>query len=79
MAPGDRTSWGLLFAVVPRSGLFNYPEAGATAGGVTCPTGATTGCIVPLASTAQQFDTTTSTSSTLYGPRQLQLTGKLFF
>lgn len=35
------------------------------------------GCIVPY--TATPFGTPTSTSSILYGPRQLQLTGKLFF
>jgi hypothetical protein len=35
------------------------------------------GCIAPY--TSQQFGATTSTSSLLYGPRQLQVSGKLFF
>lgn len=58
-----------------------YAAAGATTQGVTCPVSAGTGtgggCIVPFTST--QFGNQTSTSSTLYGPRQIQLLGRLFF
>lgn len=40
-------------------------------------TGHTNGCIAPY--TSQAFGATTSTSSLLYGPRQLQVSAKLFF
>ncbi|MDE1154231.1 MAG: carboxypeptidase regulatory-like domain-containing protein [Acidobacteriaceae bacterium] len=60
-----------------------YIDAGkslTTASGlVSCPTSATGGCIVPLSSTATPFMAVTSTSSVLYGPRQVQITAKLHF
>ncbi|NYF79217.1 TonB-dependent receptor [Granulicella arctica] len=59
--------------------LYTYAAAGAAYNGGTCPTNATAGCIVPLAASSLIFAAPTSTSSVLYGPRQIQLTGKLFF
>ena len=60
---------------------YAYVAPGATGQGVTCPANTTAnpsaGCIVPF--TATPFATPTSTSSTLYGPRQIQLLGKLYF
>ncbi|GAC1421443.1 MAG: hypothetical protein NVSMB62_16360 [Acidobacteriaceae bacterium] len=58
--------------------LFSYAGAGATLNGVACPAGSN-GCIVPLSSSSLSFGTPTSTSSVLYGPRQVQLAAKLFF
>jgi len=63
--------------------LYNYLTPGATSSlpnGVqfTCPaTGS--GCIAPLPSSSTAFATQNSTSAVLYGPRQLQLSAKLFF
>jgi hypothetical protein len=38
------------------------------------------GCISPnLATGASQFGTMSGTNNALYGPRQLQITAKLFF
>lgn len=51
---------------------YQYDNAGSSA----C-AGHTNGCIAPY--TATPFATPTSTSSILYGPRQLQLTGKFYF
>ncbi len=59
--------------------LFTYVGPGVAYNGGTCPTTGNNGCIVPLAASAQPFATQTSTSSVLYGPRQLQLTARLFF
>ena len=54
---------------------YNY-TAPSTAAGTTCPaTLYTGGCFTQNAS----FYTPTSTSSTLYGPRQLQFLGRLYF
>ena len=50
--------------------------APSTAAGSTCPASQFSGgCFTPYA----QFFTPTSTSSTLYGPRQLQFLGRLYF
>ncbi|SEC22249.1 TonB-dependent receptor [Terriglobus roseus] len=58
-----------------------YTAGGTTSQGTACPTSAGTGtgngCLVPY--TATQFQNQTSTSSTLYGPRQLQLLGRIYF
>ncbi len=48
-------------------------------GVISCPAGASAGCIVPLSSTSSPFATPTSTSSVLYTPRQVQLAGKFYF
>jgi len=55
------------------------PKGTATKAAIAaCPnTSHTNGCIYPFPSTP--FGATTSTSSTLYGPRQLQVSAKLFF
>lgn len=54
---------------------YNY-TAPSTAAGTTCPAALYSGgCFAPNSS----FFTPTSTSSTIYGPRQLQLLGKLYF
>ncbi len=55
--------------------LYTFAQPGA---GI-CPATGNNGCIVPLSSSSQPFATSNSTSSVLYGPRQLQLTGRLFF
>ena len=49
------------------------------AGVISCPSTATGGCIVPVSSTSPVFGSTASTSSILYGPRQLQVAAKFFF
>jgi len=62
-----------------------YTTASATS--ATCPAGQTgpdgsvvQGCISPNPATgANQFGTMNGTNNALYGPRQLQITGKLFF
>jgi hypothetical protein len=56
-----------------------YTWTAASATSTTCSTAVhgAGGCIVPYASLP--FGATTSTSSILYGPRQLQFTAKLFF
>lgn len=58
-----------------------YTAGGTTSNGTACPVSASqgigNGCLVPY--TGQQFENQTSTSSTLYGPRQLQLLGRLYF
>jgi hypothetical protein len=63
--------------------LYNWIGSGlssvTSSGSVVCPTSSTGGCIVPLASSSAQFGTQNSTSAVLYGPRQLQLSAKLFF
>jgi len=59
--------------------LYTYVAAKASYNGGTCPASAASGCIVPLSASALAFAAPTSTSSVLYGPRQIQLTGKLFF
>lgn len=60
---------------------YAYVAPGASGQGVACPAASTAnpsaGCIVPF--TATPFGTPTSTSSILYGPRQLQLLGKFYF
>lgn len=48
-------------------------------GGTGCPTTATAGCFGALASSATPFLGETSTTSTIYTPRQLQLVGKFTF
>ena len=62
--------------------LYNYAKPGAAysyvGGSGTCPA-STDGCIVPLPSSSTPFSVPTSTSSVLYGPRQLQLAAKLYF
>ncbi|MEZ2348673.1 carboxypeptidase regulatory-like domain-containing protein [Terriglobus sp. RCC_193] len=53
-----------------------YSYAAPVNGSATCPTSLYTGgCFTPYS----QFYTPTSTSSTIYGPRQLQLLGRLYF
>ncbi len=54
---------------------YSYLTPGST--GCAVAAAASAGCIVPYTSTP--FATPTSTSSILYGPRQLQLLGKLYF
>jgi len=55
---------------------FGNPGASTTA----CPSTAHTNqCIEPYTATTTPFGTINSTSSTLYGPRQMQFTAKLFF
>lgn len=55
---------------------YQFSAAGATS--TVCSTGSHThDCISPY--TATPFGSTSSTSSTLYGPRQLQFSSKLFF
>ena len=60
---------------------YAFVAPGASGQGVACPASSaatpSAGCIVPFTSTP--FATPTSTSSVLYGPRQLQLLGKLYF
>jgi hypothetical protein len=56
------------------SNLYQYVGPGGA-----CTATAPNGCIVPLSSSTAPFGTSTSTSSVLYGPRQLQLVGKLYF
>jgi hypothetical protein len=48
-------------------------------GGTGCPVTATAGCFGALASSATPFLGETSTTSTIYTPRQLQLVGKFTF
>jgi hypothetical protein len=48
-------------------------------GGTGCPVTATAGCFGALAATAIPFGAETSTTSTIYTPRQLQLVGKFTF
>jgi hypothetical protein len=48
-------------------------------GTVSCGVALGAGCITPLPSSSTAFGTQTGTSAVLYGPRQLQLAGKLFF
>ena len=48
-------------------------------GTIACGAALGAGCITPLPSSSTAFGAPTGTSSILYGPRQLQLTGKLFF
>ncbi|MEK6397356.1 MAG: carboxypeptidase regulatory-like domain-containing protein, partial [Terriglobus sp.] len=50
---------------------YSYTAPGASG----CPTSVTGGCFAPYS----LFYTPTSTSSTIYGPRQLQLLGRLYF
>jgi hypothetical protein len=60
---------------------FSSPSASCSAGG-TLPTGSTFyGCFTPYTPSAayQAFGTKSSTNSVLYGPRQLQMSAKLFF
>jgi hypothetical protein len=63
--------------------LYNFQttSSSGTAGssGVVCGTALGAGCIVPLATGATAFGAPTGTSSVIYGPRQLQLAGKLYF
>ena len=61
--------------------LYNFvqPVANANSGGVTCGVALGNGCITPLANGANPFGSQSSTSSIIYGPRQLQLSGKLYF
>ena len=59
--------------------LYTYVTPGTAYNGGTCPTTGSNGCIVPLTASATPFAATTSTSSLLFGARQLQLTAKLFF
>jgi hypothetical protein len=59
--------------------LFTFVTPGTAYNGGVCPATGNNGCIVPLAASATPFAATTSTSSLLFGPRQVQLTAKLFF
>ena len=59
--------------------LFTFVTPGTAYNGGTCPATGSNGCIVPLTASAVPFAGTTSTSSLLFGPRQIQLTAKLFF
>jgi hypothetical protein len=65
-----------VFAV--STNLYNFLASGQSANGFSCPAG-NSGCIVPLAASSTPFGTTTSTTGGLFGPRQVQLTAKLFF
>ncbi len=57
---------------------YTFVAPGGTYTGGTCPAASiNAGCIVPYTATA--FGAQTSTSSTLYGARQLQLLGKFYF
>ena len=57
---------------------YTFVAPGGTYTGGTCPAASlNAGCMVPY--TATPFGTPTSTSSTLYGERQLQLLGKFYF
>jgi hypothetical protein len=57
---------------------YTFVAPGGTYTGGTCPAASVNaGCIVPY--TATPFGTPTSTASTLYGERQLQLLGKFYF
>jgi hypothetical protein len=60
----------------------NYPGKGGCPATTSVPTDSQfAGCITPFVASnpASVFGAPTSTSSTLYGPRQLQLSAKLFF
>ena len=59
--------------------LFTYVTPGSAYNGGTCPTTGNNGCIVPLATSTAAFASQSSTSGVLYGPRQLQLTGRFYF
>jgi hypothetical protein len=63
--------------------LYTYAAPGASvataSGTITCSTSYSAGCITPLPSSSTAFAAQTGTSSILYGARQLQLSGKLFF
>ncbi len=58
-----------------------YTAGGTTSNGTACPAsagqGIGNGCLVPYVQVP--FENQTGTSSTLYGPRQLQLLGRLYF
>jgi len=66
-----------IFAV--SSTYLSYTKPGSG----TCPSTAaltnTLGCLGPLAASASQFMSPTSTSGTIYGARQFQLAGRLIF
>ena len=60
--------------------LYNFVNPSGTAsGGVTCGASLGNGCITPLATGSAAFGSPNSTSAVLFGPRQLQLTGKIYF
>ena len=59
--------------------LYSFTTPGLTTNGVACPKGNLQGCIIPLSATATPFGAPLSTSSVLYGPRQVQLSAKLKF
>jgi len=61
--------------------LYTYVTNGSAYNGGTCAAASTgiNGCIVPLATSSAPFASTNNTSSVLYGSRQIQLTGKLYF
>lgn len=70
-----------LLGVNQNFATFQTPGTSTTAGtgaaATACPTSATDGCIVPYTQTG--FGVQTSTSGTIYTPRQLQFLGRLFF
>ncbi|HEV2575820.1 MAG TPA: TonB-dependent receptor [Acidobacteriaceae bacterium] len=58
----------------------SYVAPSATCAAGPVPSGSTFGgCYVPYVSATQAFNTPSSTSNLLYGPRQLQVSAKLFF
>ncbi len=61
------------------SSLYTFVNPGAAYNGGACPATGNNGCIVPLPASTLPFATQSSTSSVLYGPRQLQLAAKLYF
>lgn len=57
-----------------------YAGAACSAGSVSLPTGATFGgCLDPYSSATAGFNTPSGTNNLLVGPRQLQVSAKLFF
>jgi hypothetical protein len=66
-----------IFAVSPTYLSYTAPGKG------TCPSTAaltnTLGCLGPLSASSTQFEAPTSTSGTVYGPRQVQIAGRFFF
>jgi hypothetical protein len=61
---------------------YSAPKAGGCPASMVVPTGSTFyGCITPFTTTtpSSAFGVKTGTNSILYGPRQLQVSAKLFF
>jgi hypothetical protein len=59
---------------------YTAPGTGCSASTAAIANGATFGgCLTPYVSTTAGFDSPSGTNNLLYGPRQLQVSGKLFF